>query len=227
MVDIMAFGAHPDDIEFGCGGLLCRQSVLGQSIVMVDLTLGQKGTNGTPEQRRDEGLAAAERIGATREVLNFQDCEVQDTPDARLDVVRAIRTHQPKLLLAQNWKSPIQHPDHVAAGRIVQAAARLARFKNILPNLPIHHVEGILYYPGPMCEQTGFLIDISDYVEQWKELILAHKSQHLTYNYLNRCLAGAARWGAMMGTEYAQNLIAHNPVVVNNVMQVAKGTIEL
>jgi len=227
MVDIMAFGAHPDDIEFGCGGLLCRQFALGHSIVMVDLTAGQKGTHGTPEQRRKEGQAAAQIIGAKRIVLDLQDCEVQDTPEARLAVVQAIRTHKPKLLLAQNWKSTIQHPDHVAAGRIVQAAARLARFKNILPEIPIHRVDGILYYPGPMCEHTDYLVDISDYVEQWKQLILAHESQHQTFDYLNRCLASAARWGAMMGTKYAQNLVAHNPIVVNNVMQVSKGTIEL
>ncbi|SCA64141.1 hypothetical protein SCG7086_CF_00050 [Chlamydiales bacterium SCGC AG-110-P3] len=104
MVDILAIGAHPDDIEFGCGGIIAHQAALGYSIVMVDLTLGQKGTNGTPEQRRQEGINAAEVIGAKRLFLDFEDCQVYDTYEGRLKIVEVIRTYKPRLVLAPYWK---------------------------------------------------------------------------------------------------------------------------
>src|ERR1700733_8957745 len=114
MVDILVFGAHPDDIEFGCGGILAKMAAQGKSIVMVDLSLGDKGTYGYPEERRQEGEQAAAAIGATRVVLNFKDCEIFDTYEGRLQFVKVIRQYKPRLVLAPMWEGTGNHPDHLA-----------------------------------------------------------------------------------------------------------------
>src|SRR5688572_843706 len=98
MTDILVFGVHPDDIEFSCGGILARMAAAGKSIVMVDLTSGEKSTNGSPEERRKEGEEAAKVINAKRIFLDFVDCEVFDTYEGRLKLVKVIREFRPKLV---------------------------------------------------------------------------------------------------------------------------------
>lgn len=223
--DILAFGAHPDDIEFGCGALLIKMAKQGKSIVMVDLTLGDKGTNGTVEIRRQESEAAAQVIGAKRVFLNFKDCEIIDSYAGRLELVKIIREYKPRLVLASYWKGEENHPDHIACGVMARYACRYARFRKILPDLPMHKPEGILHYFA--LGNPDFLIDISDELEMWKKMMHCHKSQMETFNYGDWCIRNAARWGICIGVEYAQGLIKGNPVQVDDLMTIARTSREI
>lgn len=227
MVDILAIGAHPDDVEFGCGGILAKAAAQGRSILIVDFTIGEKGTNGTPEIRRQEGQAAAKTIGAKRLVLDFPDCEIFDTYQSRLTLVALLRTHKPRLILAPMWKGEQNHPDHLACGLIARHACRYARFGKVLPELPIWRPDGILHYLPHAGGLAEILIDVSDHVDTWKNMMAAHVSQFQTYPYSEWALRNAAHLGGLLGKEYAQGLIAGNPIEVDDVMAVCRTTREI
>lgn len=227
MVDVMAIGAHPDDVEFGCGGILAKMASEGKRLVIVDLTLGEMGTYGTPSQRRAEAHQAAHLIGAERVNLEMGDCSVVDSIENREKLVSVIREYQPKLVLATMWKGEQNHPDHLACGQMARHACRLARFKNILPGVKPHTPGGILHYTQKNFDPPHFIIDISDHVEMWKKMILAHDSQMQTKPYLEWNLKKAAFLGTLIGVEYAQGLAAGNPVFVDDVMSISQGTLEL
>lgn len=227
MVDILAFGAHPDDVEFGCGAILAKMAFQGKKIVIVDLTLGDKGTNGTPEQRREEGIAAAQVIGAERHYLDFKDCEVIDSYANRLKLVEAIRTYRPQLVIAPLWKGEINHPDHLACGQMARYACRYARFKNILPQLPPHRVGGVLHYLYPFHGAADFLVDVSDHVDTWRQMLNCHASQMRTYAFDEWNLRIASAMGVAVEGKYAQGLAKGNPVIIDDIMVVSNQTREL
>lgn len=227
MVDILAIGAHPDDIEFGIGGILARAHSEGRAIALCDLTLGEKGTNGTPDQRREESLAAADLLDAQRLFLSFRDCEIADTYEGRLELVRVIRHTKPKLILAPMWRGEGEHPDHIATGLLARAACRYARLAKILPDLPIHRPQGILHYPGRACDGCDFLIDISSHLDTWQAMIDCHASQAKTNPYHEWCLRAASRAGMLIGVDYAQGLVKGNPIAIDDPLTIARGTLEL
>lgn len=227
MVDILVFGAHPDDIEFGCGGILAKLAAEGKSIVMADLTIGEKGTRGTPEIRRKECENSAAVIGAKRICLNFKDCEVFDTYGGRLKLVAAIREHKPRLVLAPTWQGVGDHPDHFACGLMARHACRFARFSKILPELPTHWVEGILHYLSTTYDKPDFLIDITKHVEPWKRMMSCHATQLEGYKYNDWSLRQASELGIHIDVPYAQGLIKSNPIVIDDLFTISKATREL
>lgn len=227
MIDILAFGAHPDDLEFGCGGILVREAAAGRSITLVDLTLGDKGTYGTPEGRRQESLAAAKVIGAKRVFLEMADCEIFDSYANRLQIVEVIRREKPRLVLAPYWTGLGQHPDHTACGMLVRQACRYARFAKILPHLPIHRPNGILHYLPPDGVPADFLIDVSPHLEVWKAMMACHQSQLQGYDYIDWNLRRASFWGLMIDKGYAQPLVKGNPVEIHDLMDISQSAREL
>lgn len=226
MIDILAFGVHPDDIEFGCGGILAKAVAMGQSVLFADLTVGEKASQGTPAIRMEEGNAAAQVIGAKRIFLDFADCEVFDTYEGRLKLVRVIREHKPRLVIAPLWEGTQNHPDHIACGQMARHACRFARFRNILPEMPIHAVEGILHYVSPTVAPQ-YIVDVSPYIDLWKQMMAMHKSQMKTFPYSDWVVHNAARLGDLIGKPYAQGLIAGNPVEIQDLMSISKGTREI
>jgi bacillithiol biosynthesis deacetylase BshB1 len=121
-LDVLAFGAHPDDIEMTAGGLLCKLVDTGLGVGIVDLTRGELGTRGTAEIRTDEARAAARIIGATmRECLDLPDGGVRNTEEARLKVIRVLREYRPSLIIIPYWEC--EHPDHANAGQLVKEAS--------------------------------------------------------------------------------------------------------
>lgn len=227
MIDVLAFGAHPDDIEFGCGGILAKMHLQKKSIALVDLTSGDKGTKGDPELRREEGRAAAKLIGAERIFLDFKDCEIIDSYEGRLELVKIIRHFKPKLILGPPWKGDQNHPDHTACGQMLRYAARYARFSKILPDLAPHKIDGILHYAHPCHDEVDFLVDVSPVVEIWKAMMLCHRSQMQTYPYSDWCLRYASKQGILLGVEYAQGLLKGNPIIIDDPMTVSRGIREI
>jgi LmbE family N-acetylglucosaminyl deacetylase len=136
-VDILAFGAHPDDAEIGCGGLLLRLKDRGYRTGIVYLTVGEMGSRGTPDIRRQELTAAAKVLGLDHvEVLDFQDCRVVDDFASRLRIAAIVRQQRPTLVLAPYWDGPpgrgVGHTDHQTAGYLVSHGVNFATFVSSL-----------------------------------------------------------------------------------------------
>jgi bacillithiol biosynthesis deacetylase BshB1 len=118
MADVLAVGAHPDDVELTMGGLLLRLRDAGRSVAILDLTRGEGGTRGTPEIRAAEAERARAMLGAERTILDFGDGRLRpDEPVCRA-IADAIRAHRPSLVIAPYWGD--LHPDHAAAGEAVR-----------------------------------------------------------------------------------------------------------
>jgi N-acetylglucosamine malate deacetylase 1 len=175
-VDVLLFGAHPDDVEWGVGGTMLKLKAKGASFGVVDLTRGEMGSRGTSEERQKEAEAAGARMGARfRENLNLPDCGIIDSVENRKLVASVIRRYRPRLVLAPYWKD--RHPDHEAAGRLIRnAAVHCTLRKSDDPNPP-HKPSAYLYYLLHHFRQPCMVVDISDVYESKLELLRIHASQ--------------------------------------------------
>jgi len=127
-MNILAVGAHPDDIEFGCAHTLIKEARKGNRIRMLVLSRGEAGSNGTPQSREAEAREAARKIGADIEFLNFGgDCHIEQTASNALRIAAEIRKFQPSVVLAPHTGEN-QHPDHPVVGRLTRDDCRLARY---------------------------------------------------------------------------------------------------
>src|SRR4030067_988195 len=143
--DLLAFGAHPDDVEVGCGGLIIKLRKRGYRVGLVILTQGEMGTGGTPELRRQEVLEAAEIMGATVIAhLDMGDCRLEDNYESRLVAAGFIRRHRPKIVMAPWFAGGhgkrASHPDHIPCGRIVMNGVNYATLKKLPLEDPPHAV---------------------------------------------------------------------------------------
>jgi N-acetylglucosamine malate deacetylase 1 len=175
-LDILAFGAHPDDVELHIGGTLAKMAASGYAVGVVDLTRGELGTRGTPAIRAREAKKAAGILNIKfRENLGLPDGGVLVTPKTRLAVIRALRKHRPMMVLAPHWDEA--HPDHANAGKLVAEAAHHAGLVKIHTGQEKFRPKAILYYMLPPYVRPSFIVDISNHHEQREEAIRAHKSQ--------------------------------------------------
>jgi LmbE family N-acetylglucosaminyl deacetylase len=227
---LLAFGAHPDDIEFGAGGIIARETRAGRPAHFVICSRGEAGTNGTPEQRTREAKAAAKILGASVEFIELDG-------DARLEVKAAharklaaiLRRHHPGIVLAPTTE-PNQHPDHGRLGQLVRDATRLARYGGLreLKSRPPHAVGQLFFYalsPGSVPTATPLLVNISDraVVEAWTRSMEAHASQMKTRNYVELQLARGRVLGLDAGVAYAQALYPNDPLLVDSLAAVGRG----
>lgn len=173
---ILAFGAHPDDIELTVGGILSKASRAGYRTVAVDFTQGESGTRGTATKRLEESRRAAGILGlADRENLGLPDGALEERLEGRRAAAAAIRRHRPEIVLAP-WLEDT-HPDHAAAGRIVKAAffdARLA--KTGLEGEP-WFARLALFYPCRHYVDPTVVVDVSVVHDVKKKAYRAHRSQ--------------------------------------------------
>lgn len=185
MVDVLAFGAHPDDLEFGMGGTLVRMAREGLSITEVVLTRGESGTFGEPEMRVQEQQKAAEIIGCELRFMSFRDGEVEVTREGVVQIVDVLRELRPRICFAPFDRSPYTHrdraahPDHLATGTLVKKACRLAKFRKFVTpgSAPQHLVENLFFYMIPKGVLPSFVVDFTDYYDDWIRVISAHESQ--------------------------------------------------
>src|SRR5579862_7661790 len=120
-VDLLVFGPHPDDLEIGLGGTIARHAALGARVGLCDLTAGEMGTNGTPEERLAEASAAAKVLGAAwRENLRWPDRRIGSDPAHIEQAVDLIRRHRPRTVAIPYWAD--RHPDHGAASALLTEA---------------------------------------------------------------------------------------------------------
>jgi LmbE family N-acetylglucosaminyl deacetylase len=223
---LLALGAHPDDIEFGCGAIIARESAAGRACRFLVLTRGEAATHGTPAQRAREAKSAAAILGASLQFLPLaRDARLKPRTEHALQVAAEIRRIRPGILLAPTLVKN-QHPDHTAAGTLAQTAARLARYGGIddraLQKLPPHSITTLLYYAitadAEPRDIAPFYVDVSapDLMERWTRSMNAHASQMKTRNYVELQLARARLNGLRAGVGHAIPLFPNDPLLFDS-----------
>ena len=229
--DVLAFGAHPDDIEFGCGAVVAAETRAGRRVHLVVCSRGEAGTNGTPALRTREARRAAAALGATLELIDFGgDAHFEMGVRRTLQLARLLRQWRPRTVLAPTVGEN-QHPDHAKLGRMVRDAARVARYGGVkeLRGLAPHAVEQVLFYAvtpdAEPADGARVLVDVSapEVVAAWTTAMAAHASQLKTRNYVELQLARAKMNGLRAGAEYAVPLFPAEAIVVDSLAALGRG----
>jgi bacillithiol biosynthesis deacetylase BshB1 len=177
-LDLLAVGPHPDDVELFCGGTMLVAAGRGHRTGVLDLTRGELASNGTPELRAQEAAAAAEVLGlALRENLGLPDGGIMPGTEAGqvLAVAAALRRLRPTLLLCP-W-TEARHPDHAAAGHLVNRAVFVAGLVKVETGAPPFRPRQVLYYPARKAFSPTMVVDISPVAADKARAIACYGSQ--------------------------------------------------
>jgi bacillithiol biosynthesis deacetylase BshB1 len=177
-VDILAIGAHPDDIELICGGTLIRAQMLGRRAAIVDLSAGELGTRGTRELRAQEAQRAAKVMGvAVRENLGLPDGGIVNTPETRASLALVIRRLKPSVVITHSLHG--RHPDHPVVAQLARDACFVAGLKKIEPSTPTHRPRKVLHALSfrEDYQKPTFVVDITDSFETKLQAVAAYASQ--------------------------------------------------
>lgn len=228
---LLVFGAHPDDIEFGCGGVIARETRAGRAVHFVVCSSGEAGSHGTPKQRQAEAKKAATLLGATLEFVKLDgDAQFECRPAHTIKLAEIIRRVRPGAVLAPSTVEN-QHPDHAVLGKLVRDAARLARYGGLKPlrRRPAHAIRQLFYYAvTPEAEPrdiTPVLIDISapEIIASWTAAMKAHASQVSARAYVELQLARARVLGLRAGTGHATALFPNEPLLFESLTHAGQG----
>jgi len=223
-VDILAIGAHPDDVELGCSGTIAKEIALGKKVGIIDLTRGELGTRGSAEIRDSEAKKAAGILGVSfRENLNFKDGFFTNDEVHQLELIKVIRKYKPKIILCNAIDD--RHIDHPKGAKLVVDSCFLSGLKKIETN---HdgvdqnpwRPENIYHYIQWKNLNPDFVVDISEYFDTKIKSVKAFKSQFYngnesvhdtpisTKNFLDSIEYRAKDLGRLTGVEYAEGFIA-------------------
>jgi len=214
-MNILAIGAHPDDIEFGCAHVLIQEARRGHRVKLLVLSRGEAASHGTPESRESEARAAAKIIHAEIDFLDFGgDCHIAPTHENAFAIAAKIREFQPSVVLAPD-PNENQHPDHSVAAKLTRDACRYARYaglENLKPHAP-HAVTALYFYTiTQTLPDPGIVIDVSDVVQEWEAAMQCHTSQMRTRSYADLRLSAARNLGLSVGVDYAAGFWANDPI---------------
>ena len=179
--DILAIGAHPDDVELGCGGTIAKLISEGKTCVIVDLTRGELGTRGTDQTRHEEATESAKILGVVaRENLGLKDGFLVNSEEYQLEIVKMIRKYRPEIVLANAIDD--RHPDHAKAAKLVSDACFLSGLRKIETivdgeNQEVWRPKQIFHYIQWKDIKPEFVIDISEHLEKKLEACMAFKTQ--------------------------------------------------
>ena len=232
-LDILAFGAHPDDIEIFMGGAAAAFKAQGHRIGVCDLTRGEAGTYGNADIRQQELETAARIMGLdARVTLDIPDGSVRNTEENRLKVIRIIRKYRPELVFTFS-RHPMRHPDHTHTGDIVRECCFLAGLEKIETGQEPFRPSGYAMYPELLFNgKPDFVVDISDFWEAKVNAIRAYGSQVTaeqendgnakTFIRSNRfwevLKARAITAGDWIGTKYGEPFFSDLPIRADDVL---------
>ena len=228
---LLAFGAHPDDIEFGCGGVIAQETLAGRKAHLVICSRGEAGSHGTPAQRVREAKQAAALLGASVEFVELDgDAHLEIRVAHTIKLAKIIRKLKPQIVFAPSTVEN-QHPDHSRLGRLAGDATRLARYGGVreLRGRPAHIVEQLFFYAvSPDAEPPDIspvLIDVSDAktLQAWTAAMEAHASQVTARRYVELQLARARLLGLRAGVGHAMALFPNDPPVIGSLAQLGRG----
>ena len=231
-LDILAFGAHPDDVELGCAGTILKEISLGKKVGIIDLTHGELGTRGSAEIRDQEAAAAAKILGvAVRENLNMRDGFFVNDEKHQLEIIKMIRKYQPEIVLCNAIDD--RHIDHSKGSKLVSDACFLSGLMRIetelegakqtawRPKLVYHYIQWKNVEPD-------FVVDVTGFTDKKIEAILAYGSQFYdkdskepespitsknffeSLNYRSRDL------GRLVGVDHAEGFTVERYLAVNS-----------
>lgn len=223
MVDLLVFGPHPDDLEIGLGGSIAKHVALGHTVALCDLTLGEMGTNGTPEERASEAEAARVVLGAaSRDNLGLPDGDIGGDPSHLREVVAFIRRMRPKTIAAPYGED--RHPDHVAANRLLTRAAFLSGLTRYGAVGQKWRPDWVLYYFINDSSPPSFVVDVSATYHTKRAALACHRTQfdlaatggtatRLTSPRFRQLIESRdAQFGALIGADFAEGVVAREPI---------------
>ena len=234
-LDILAFGAHPDDVELGCGGTLAKEIANGKKVGIIDLTKGELGTRGTEFTRKEEAENAAKILGVhVRENLGFADGFFVNDKIHQLEIIKMLRKYQPEIVLCNAIDD--RHIDHAKGGKLVSDAcflSGLVKIETLLdkknqdkwrPKLVYHYIQWKHIEPD-------FVVDISNYMDTKIDSVMAYKTQFYdpnnkeaetpitSKNFLDSIKYRANDLGRLINSDYAEGFTTERYVAVDSLFQ--------
>ena len=231
-LDILVFGAHPDDIELSCGATIAKEISLGKKVGLVDLTRGELGTRGTAEIRDQEAADAASALGVNiRENLAFRDGFFVNDEAHQLEVIKMIRKYQPDIVIANAIDD--RHIDHSKGSKLVSDACFLSGLRKIVTNLDgvaqaAWRPKAVYHYIQWKNLTPDFVVDVTGFMDVKVASLMAYKSQFYdpystepvtpiaTKNFKDSIMYRAADLGRLINTEYAEGFTTERYVAVNS-----------
>lgn len=229
-LDILAFGAHPDDVELGAAATIAKEVSLGKKVGIIDLTQGELGTRGSKELRKTEALRAAKILGVTlRENLKFADGFFVNDKRHQLEVIKLIRKYKPEIVLCNAFED--RHIDHGKGSKLVSDACFLSGLEKIetefegeiqkkwRPKLIYHYLQWNNSKPD-------FVVDISNFMDVKMEAVLAYTSQFYdpnskesetpisSKNFTDSVYYRAKDLGRLIGVEYAEGFTVERLIAI-------------
>lgn len=231
-LDILAFAAHPDDVELAASATLMKHISLGKKVGVIDLTQGELGTRGTIETRFEEAKEASKVMGIHfRGNLKIEDGFFEHSRDNLLKIIEQIRRFQPEIVLANAISD--RHPDHGRASKLVSEACFLAGLRKIetfrddvqqeafRPRLVLHYIQDRLIEPD-------FVIDVSEFHERKLKAIMSYKTQFFNPDsnepstpisnkeFLDSITARMVEFGRRINVKYAEGFTVEKTIGVNS-----------
>ena len=234
-LDVLAIGAHPDDIELGCGGTLAKLAAAGRRIGLLHLTAGEAGTRGTPEERKVEARAAAEALGATAvEFLKLGDGHL-GRGDAEEDaIIEQLRRFRPEIVLSTSPDD--RHPDHGRAHQLVKDACFYAGLRRRAPELgEPYRPAAVFSYMQHDLFRPSFIIDVTEHWPKKLDALACYDSQlyrpdsdrnepatKVASREFSLAVEGRARhFGLLIGAELGEAFWSHAPLAIDDLQSLA------
>jgi bacillithiol biosynthesis deacetylase BshB1 len=229
-LDILAFGAHPDDVELGCGGTLAKEISLGKKVGIIDLTRGELGTRGSVETRNKESQAASKIIGVSvRENLDFRDGFFVNDKLHQMEIIKFIRKYKPEIILCNAQDD--RHIDHPKGANLVSDSCFLSGLSKIKTELnDVSQNEwrpkNVYHYIQWKNSSPDFLVDISGFIDVKLDAIKAYSSQFYNpnsvepetliskKNFLNDVINRSADLGRLIGVDNAEGFTSRKLIGV-------------
>lgn len=230
--DILAFGAHPDDVELGCGGTIAKLISEGKKCVIVDLTKGEMGTRGTDETRKVEAGNSAKILGVSaRENLEMKDGFLTNSEEYQMRIVKMVRKYRPEIVLANAIDD--RHPDHAKGAKLVSDACFLAGLRKVETkedgeNQEVWRPKHIFNYIQWKNIKPEFVIDISEHLDKKIEACMAFKTQFYDPNsdepetpitskdFYESLTYRAQDLGRLSGVAYAEGFTSEKLIAMKN-----------
>lgn len=232
-VDILAIGAHPDDVELGCGGTLAKLISEGKKVAIIDLTQGELGTRGTAETRKIEAENAAKILGVSaRENLKMKDGFLLNSEEYQRKIIQKIRKYQPEIVFANAIED--RHPDHAKGSKLASDACFLSGLIKIETTdedgniQQVWRPKQVYHYIQWKNIEPDFVVDISDFLDKKVESCLAYKTQFYdpnssepitpiaTKDFLESITYRAQDLGRLSGVAYAEGFTTEKILALKN-----------
>jgi bacillithiol biosynthesis deacetylase BshB1 len=231
-LDILAFGAHPDDVELGCGATIAKEISLGKKVGVVDLTRGELGTRGSADLRDQEAANAAKILGVSvRENLRFADGFFVNDKEHQLEIIKMIRKYQPEIVLCNAIDD--RHIDHFKGSKLVSDACFLSGLEKIETAIEGEQQDQwrpkqVYHYIQWKNIEPDFVVDVTGFVDKKTAAVLAYSSQFYdpnskepetpitSKNFIDSINYRAKDLGRLIGVECAEGFTTERYVAVEN-----------